>query len=56
MVDAHCTINWTVVSQLLLAPTVDRSFITVIVKLCLQHDFVAWVYQRQLILEEHAVR
>jgi len=47
-VDAPSVINWTVIGQLswqyLRAPTLDCSSLSqVIVKLCLQHDSVAWV-------------
>jgi len=48
-VDAQSVINWTAVGQLswqyLRAPTLDRcSLSSVIVKLCLQHDFVESCY------------
>ena len=41
-VDVHGVIKWTVVGA-----TVDRWFITEIVKHCLQHDSVARVHYRQ---------
>ena len=50
-VDAQSVINWTVVGQL--PPSSDAQplqFIAQIVKLCVQHDFVARVNWRQLIL------
>ena len=47
-VDAQSAINWTVVSQLKVDNSWDlrqsTALITVLVKLCLQHDSVARVY------------
>jgi len=50
--DARSVINWTVVGHAMLTvpATVDRWFITVIVKLYLQHDSVARVHLQQRIL------
>ena len=51
--DAQSVINWAVVGQLIIPPDSDAQslqFIAQIIKLCLQHDFVTLVSQRQLIL------
>jgi len=45
-VDAQSVINWAIVVQLIILPSSDARpllFIAQIVKLCLQHDFVARV-------------